>query len=110
LRVIESPYKKRVPLPGRGKSGGGRILVATKHANRWFLLYGFGKNEQANIDDREFAALQNLAGALRVECRIRDTGTAGLPVVAGDLPGDVDAGLQGRVRSGHDLAVEQRIQ
>jgi hypothetical protein len=52
-----SVYKKRVPLPGRGKRGGARILVATKHANRWFLLYGFGKNEQGNIDDRELAAL-----------------------------------------------------
>jgi hypothetical protein len=59
-----SVYKKRVPLPGRGKSGGARILVATKHANRWFLLYGFGKNEQASIDDRELAALQKLAAAL----------------------------------------------
>jgi len=38
-----SVYKKRVPLPGRGKSGGARILVATRHVNRWFLLYGFGK-------------------------------------------------------------------
>ena len=56
--------KKRVPLPGRGKSGGARILVATRHVNRWFLLYGFGKNEQANIDDRELAALQKLASAL----------------------------------------------
>jgi hypothetical protein len=59
-----SVYKKRVPLPGRGKRGGARILVATKHADRWFLLYGFGKNEQANIDDRELAALQKLAGPL----------------------------------------------
>ena len=39
-------------------------MVATKHADRWFLLYGFGKNEQANIDDRELAALQKLANAL----------------------------------------------
>jgi hypothetical protein len=53
-----------VPLPGRGKSGGARILVATRHVNRLFLLYGFGKNEQANIDDRELAALQKLASAL----------------------------------------------
>ena len=59
-----SVYKKRVPLPGRGKSGGARILVATRHVNRWFLLYGFGKNEQGNIDDREIAALQKLASAL----------------------------------------------
>ena len=53
-----------MPLPGRRKRGGARILVATKHADRWFLLYGFGKNEQANIDDRELAALQKLASAL----------------------------------------------
>lgn len=59
-----SVYKKRVPLPGRGKSGGARVLVATWHTNRWFLLYGFGKNEQANIDDRELAALQKLANVL----------------------------------------------
>lgn len=59
-----SVYKKRVPLPGRGKSGGARVLVATRHTNRWFLLYGFGKNEQANIDDRELAALQKLASEL----------------------------------------------
>ena len=57
-------YKKRVALPGRGKSGGARILVATRKSSRWFLLYGFGKNEQANIDDRELAALQKLAGVL----------------------------------------------
>src|SRR5260370_167050 len=59
-----SVYKKRVQLPDRGKSGGARILVATKHADRWFLLYGFGKNEQANIDDRALAAVQKLASAL----------------------------------------------
>jgi hypothetical protein len=59
-----SVYKKRVPLPGRSKSGGARVLVATRHTNRWFLLYGFGKNEQANIDVRELAALQKLAGVL----------------------------------------------
>jgi hypothetical protein len=59
-----SVYKKQVPLPGRGKSGGARILVATKRADHWFLLYGFGKNEQANIDDRELAALQKLASSL----------------------------------------------
>ena len=57
-------YKKRVPLPGRGKRGGARIVVATKQSGHWFLLYGFGKNEQANIDDRELAALQKLAAVL----------------------------------------------
>ena len=29
--------KKRVPLPGRGKSGSVRTLIATNKDNRWFL-------------------------------------------------------------------------
>src|SRR5271169_3126440 len=70
-----SVYKKRVPLPGRGESGGARVLVATRHANRWFLLYGFGKNEQANIDDRELAALQKLA--VRCSREVSATSTRG---------------------------------
>ena len=64
MRILVGPYKKRVPLPGRGKSRGARILVATRYVNRWFLLYGFSKNEQADIDDRELAAPQKLASVL----------------------------------------------
>lgn len=59
-----SVFKKRVRMPGRGKRGSARVLVATKPDDHWFLLYGFGKNEQANIDDRELAALQKLASVL----------------------------------------------
>ncbi len=57
-------YKKRLALPGRGKRGGGRVIVGTNLGDRWFFLYGFEKNERASIDDRELAALQKLAGAL----------------------------------------------
>jgi hypothetical protein len=53
--------KKRVALPGRGKSGGSRTLIATNKANRWFFFFGFEKNERANIDDKELEALQNTA-------------------------------------------------
>ena len=56
--------KKRVALPGRGKSGGARTLVATNRDTRWFFVFGFAKNERANIEDRELAALQKLAGDL----------------------------------------------
>lgn len=42
--------KKRVALPGRGKSGGVRTIVATNRGDRWFFMYGFEKNERANID------------------------------------------------------------
>lgn len=53
--------KKRVPLPGRGKRGGGRTLVATRWAGRWVFLFGFGKNERDNIALDELVPLQLLA-------------------------------------------------
>lgn len=53
--------KKRVALPRQGKRGGARTIVATKLADRWFFLYGFGKNERANIDKDELKMLQEVA-------------------------------------------------
>lgn len=53
--------KKRVGLAGRGKRGGARTLVATNRGNRWFFLFGFEKNERANINAEEKAALQTIA-------------------------------------------------
>lgn len=53
--------KKRVALPGQGKRGGARAIVATKMASRWFFLYGFGKNERANIDKDELKVFQEIA-------------------------------------------------
>jgi hypothetical protein len=53
--------KKRVALPGRGKSGGARTLVATNKGNRWFFVFGFEKSDRANISDQELEALQDLA-------------------------------------------------
>ena len=41
--------KKRVGLAGRGKSGGARTLIATNKASRWFFVFGFEKNDRANI-------------------------------------------------------------
>ena len=56
--------KKRVPLPGRGKSGGARTLVATNKDDRWFFVFGFEKNERANISPKELEALQAIAADL----------------------------------------------
>jgi len=53
--------KKRIALPGQGKRGGARTIVATKLAQRWFFLYGFRKNERTNIDQTELKLLQELA-------------------------------------------------
>jgi hypothetical protein len=56
--------KKRVPLPGRGKSGGARTLLATNKDNLWFFVFGFEKNERANVSPRELEALKVLAADL----------------------------------------------
>jgi hypothetical protein len=54
-------FKKRVALHGKGKSGGARVLVATKLANHWFFILGFGKSERANIDQDELKILREYA-------------------------------------------------
>jgi hypothetical protein len=56
--------KKRVALPGRGKSGGARTIVATNWAGRWFFLFGYEKNAQDNIGDKALRALQGVAADL----------------------------------------------
>jgi hypothetical protein len=57
-------YKKRVALPGRGKRGGARTLIAFKRGAAAFFIYGYPKNERANIRDDELRALRLLAGQL----------------------------------------------
>lgn len=56
--------KKRVALSGQGKRGGARTIVATKRRGRWFFLYGFEKNERANVDPSELKVLQEVAKVL----------------------------------------------
>ena len=56
--------KKRVALPGRGKRGSARTLVATNKANRWFFVFGFEKNDRDNINARELNGLKALASDL----------------------------------------------
>ena len=56
--------KKRVALPGRGKRGGSRTLVAYRKADKAFFVYGFAKNERVNISTNELKALKLLATQL----------------------------------------------
>ena len=53
--------EKRVALPGRGKRGSTRTLVATNKGSRWFFVFGFEKNERTNISKKELEALQAIA-------------------------------------------------
>ena len=57
-------YKKRVAVPGAGKSGGWRVIVATKFRGHWFVIHGFAKNVQVNIDAQQLADLKVLSKAL----------------------------------------------
>ena len=54
-------FKKRVPLPGRGKRGSTRTLVATNKRDRWFFVFGFAKSERDNVSDAELEALKAIA-------------------------------------------------
>lgn len=56
--------KKRIARAGQGKSGGFRTLVATNKGDRWIFVFGFSKNERANIDKREEEALKKLSAHL----------------------------------------------
>lgn len=53
-------YKKRIPLPGRGKSRSTRTLLATNKENRWIFLFGFEKNDRDNITQAELLFLQGI--------------------------------------------------
>jgi hypothetical protein len=66
--------KKRIALPGRGKSGGARTLVATNRGGRWFFVFGYAKNELENISAEDLGALQVLASDLltRTEDQLND--------------------------------------
>ncbi len=57
-------FKKRVARSGAGKSGGYRTLLASNRRDRWVFLYGFGKNDRENIDEKEKNDLRRVAGIL----------------------------------------------
>ena len=57
-------FKKRVALPGKGKSGSVRTLRAFKQGHHVFFVYGFAKSARANISDAEMKALRRLADEL----------------------------------------------
>jgi hypothetical protein len=54
-------YKKRLALPGRGKSSGVRTIIASRVEDTWFFVFGFEKNVRDNITQKELQALQALA-------------------------------------------------
>ena len=58
--------KKRIALPGQGKSGSSRTLVAKKHKDAIFFLAGPEKSQPgADFSDPEVAAAKIVASGLQ---------------------------------------------
>ncbi|MGI0483466.1 type II toxin-antitoxin system RelE/ParE family toxin [Geminocystis sp. CENA526] len=53
--------KQRIARSGRGKSGGFRSIIIFKADDRAFFVYGFAKNQKANINEKELKALKKLS-------------------------------------------------
>jgi hypothetical protein len=56
--------KKRIALPGQGKRGSTRTLLATNRDDRWIFVFGFEKHDRTNVTVKELEALKLLAGDL----------------------------------------------
>lgn len=52
--------KQRIARAGQGKSGGYRTIIAYRRGDIAVFLFGFAKNEVANLDDDELAYWQQV--------------------------------------------------
>jgi hypothetical protein len=56
--------KKRIARAGQGKSSGYRVIIAVRVGRRACFLYGFAKNQAANIKPDALADFKKLAAEL----------------------------------------------
>lgn len=61
---VAGSSKNESDFPVEASELGARTLVATNKGNRWIFVYGFEKNERANISDGELEALKDIAAQL----------------------------------------------
>lgn len=54
-------FKKRIALPGKGKSGGTRTILFYQRGKKLIFCFGFNKNQQENLSNTETAFLHKLA-------------------------------------------------
>lgn len=54
-------YKKRLPSKGQGKRGGARTILVYQISQKVFFVFGYSKNEKANITDEEKKLAKELA-------------------------------------------------
>ena len=53
--------KQRLARKAQGKSGGFRSIILFRQGEKAFFVYGFAKNERANIKQNELNAFRKLA-------------------------------------------------
>lgn len=56
--------KQRIARPNEGKSGGYRSIILFRRGEISFFVYGFAKNERANIDESDERDFKELARIL----------------------------------------------
>lgn len=78
-------FKKRIALPGKGKRGGARMLLAFKQSHHVFFIYGFAKSARANISAAELKALRRLADEIAELRRGADRQGAGSKRIERDI-------------------------
>ena len=54
-------FKVRIARPGKGKSGGYRVIVLFKNGALTFYVYGFAKSNRGNISVKELAKFKETA-------------------------------------------------
>lgn len=57
-------YKYRLSKPGKGKSGGYRVIVCMKRGERLFFVYAFSKSVRENLSRQELEVYRNFADHL----------------------------------------------
>lgn len=63
--------KIRVPMEGRGKSGGGRVIyVDLVISEKIYLLYAYPKSEKENLDKEELTHIKALVELIKHDERI----------------------------------------
>lgn len=71
-------FKQRIARPNEGKSGGYRTIVLARFGHAAFFVFGFAKNQRANIDQRELEGFRELATVLlRLEADGLDSAVRG---------------------------------
>lgn len=68
IKGLRGVRKARIALPGRGKSGGGRVVYyVTISPSVLFMLTAYPKNEQADLSNDQrraiLAAIESIKGA-----------------------------------------------